>query len=116
MNLINRLKMSGEEIHLQDFAASYQHAIVQSLVTNAIDACKMHNIRTLCLAGGVSANRHLRDVLRTCSADENIHVQFPPPVLCTDNAAMIACAGYYRFIEGKRDDLSMNAEPSLTLQ
>lgn len=115
LNQINQLKMAGEEIPVPDFAASYQHAVVRALVDNTIAACRRKACRRLCLAGGVSANSHLRKIMSERAASDGITLSFPPPVLCTDNAAMIAAAGYYQFIRGIRDDLSMNAYPSLAL-
>lgn len=115
LNRINLAKMQGEEISVCDFAASFQHAVVDSLVTNAISACKINGSKHLCLAGGVSANTYLRNDLRVRAVEDGISVHIPPPILCTDNAAMIASAGYYRYKGGQRDTLSMNAEPSLRL-
>ena len=115
LNQINHLKMSGEEIPLADFAASYQAAIVKVLVENTMEACLQKGCSRLCMAGGVSANTQLRKRMQDAAVSNNIHISFPPPVLCTDNAAMIASAGYYQFIKGERDDLSMNAYPSLSL-
>jgi N6-L-threonylcarbamoyladenine synthase len=115
LNRINQAKMQEEEISVCDFAASFQHAVVKSLVVNAIAACKKSRLGHLCLAGGVSANTYLRSFLQAKAEDEGIAVHIPPPVLCTDNAAMIASAGFYRFQAGQRDTLSMNAEPSLRL-
>ena len=115
LNKINQAKMQDEEISVSDFAASFQHAIVDSLVTNAIAACKMNGIKNLCLAGGVSANSYLRDYSKTMAKENGITVHIPPSILCTDNAAMIASAGYFRFQNGQRDKLSMNADPSLRL-
>lgn len=115
LNQINQLKMTSEEIPVSDFAASYQHAIVEVLVQNSILACRQKHCNRLCMAGGVSANSYLRKIMKESAESQDIHVSFPPPVLCTDNAAMIASAGYYEFIRGVRDDLSLNAYPSLSL-
>ncbi len=115
LNQINQLKMTSEEIPLADFAASYQAAIVKVLVENAIEACIQKRCSRLCMAGGVSANSVLRRTIMEKALLEKIDVSFPPPVLCTDNAAMIASAGYYQFMKGERDELSMNAYPSLSL-
>ena len=115
LNQINHLKMANEEIPLADFAASYQAAIVKVLVENTMEACLQKDCMRLCMAGGVSANSHLRKMMKEAAKENHIMLSFPDPVLCTDNAAMIASAGYYQYIKGKRDDLSMNAYPSLAL-
>ena len=115
LNQINHLKMANEEIPLADFAASYQAAIVKVLVENTMEACLQKDCLRLCMAGGVSANSHLRKMMKEAAKENHIMLSFPDPVLCTDNAAMIASAGYYQYIKGKRDDLSMNAYPSLAL-
>jgi len=115
LNQINHIKMSNEELPLSDFAASYQAAIVKVLVENTIEACIQNKCDRLCMAGGVSANSYLRKRMQEESAANHIQLSFPAAVLCTDNAAMIASAGYYQYIKGERDDLSMNAYPSLAL-
>lgn len=115
LNQINHLKMADEEIPLADFAASYQAAIVKVLVENTLEACSQKGCMRLCMAGGVSANSQLRARMLDAAKEKHILLSFPAPVLCTDNAAMIASAGYYQFIKGERDDLSMNAYPSLAL-
>ncbi|MEI8198514.1 MAG: tRNA (adenosine(37)-N6)-threonylcarbamoyltransferase complex transferase subunit TsaD [Eubacteriales bacterium] len=115
LNQINHLKMTNEEIPLADFAASYQAAIVKVLVENTLEACSQKGCMRLCMAGGVSANSQLRARMQEAAKAKHILLSFPAPVLCTDNAAMIASAGYYQFIKGERDDLSMNAYPSLAL-
>ena len=75
----------------------------------------MTGINKLCLAGGVSANSFLREVMDKEGKKNNIELYYPKLGLCTDNAAMIASAGYYEFIKGTRHDLSLNAVPSLKL-
>ncbi len=115
LNQLNQLKMINETLPLADFTASYQRIIADTLVDHAIKACQLTGCNRLCLAGGVSANKKLRQVLAEKSATHGITATYPPLVLCTDNAAMIAAAGYYHYLRGERDDLSLNATPSLTL-
>ena len=115
LNQINQLKMHSETFLLADFVASYQYAIVDVLASHAIEACIRKGCKRLCLAGGVSANTRLRHEMdRRCNINE-IKLTYPPIELCTDNAAMIAAAGYYQYLRGDRDDLSLNAIPSLQL-
>jgi N6-L-threonylcarbamoyladenine synthase len=68
------------------------------------------------LAGGVASNSRLRELLKQRGEKEGIKVLYPSPILCTDNAAMIGCAAYYRFIKGKRSDFDLNAMPNLSLE
>ena len=85
------------------------------LENNIKKAIKETGIRKIVLAGGVSANSYIRERLEKLAKKENLEIYFPELVLCTDNAAMIASAGYYNFIKGKKSDLTLNAIPNLTL-
>lgn len=115
LNQLNELKMKGDGFNLADFVASYQQHIANELVRNTIKAVEKTGENTICLAGGVSANSFLRrEIDRECE-NKNIRVFYPDLKLCTDNAAMIASAGYFEYINGKRMDLSLNAIPSLSL-
>jgi N6-L-threonylcarbamoyladenine synthase len=102
-------------IRLPDFAASYQQAIVDYLTDHAIAAARSYGLRRLAVAGGVSANHCLRESLRQRAGEAPLDFLCPPLELCTDNAAMIAAAGYYAFGGGRRDALSLNAQPTLEL-
>lgn len=112
LNMINQLHMNGQDIDLADFSASYQNAITDVLVENSINACKSLTCYNLCMAGGVSANTFLRTKMSSRAREESINIYYPPVSLCTDNASMVASAGYYSYQNGIRDDLSMNAYPS----
>ncbi|TDT50282.1 tRNA (adenosine(37)-N6)-threonylcarbamoyltransferase complex transferase subunit TsaD [Fonticella tunisiensis] len=115
LNYLNKMKMQGIEVNRADVAASFQQSVVEVLSEKAVRAVKYKNSKTLCLAGGVAANTALREELeRKCSMEE-IEFLYPPVVLCTDNAAMIACAGYYEYINGRISKLSLNAIPSLKI-
>ena len=115
LNQLNELKMRGEEPDLADFAASYQYHIAMELVRNTVEAVKMTGIRKVCLAGGVSANSFLRNLIDETSTKGKFDVYYPDLKLCTDNGAMIAAAGYYEYIRGVRHGLDLNAIPSLSL-
>ncbi|HEY3062940.1 MAG TPA: tRNA (adenosine(37)-N6)-threonylcarbamoyltransferase complex transferase subunit TsaD [Chloroflexota bacterium] len=95
-----------------DLAASFQAAVVDVLAVKAARAAAEFGAQRLALGGGVAANRAL---LRRVEELAQLPVVCPPPALCTDNAAMIAAAGYFRFIAGQRDDLSLDVEPSLPI-
>jgi N6-L-threonylcarbamoyladenine synthase len=95
-----------------DLAASFQEAVVDVLVTKTIQAAQVYSARAILVAGGVSANSALR---REMQARTPVPLHIPPIWLCTDNAAMIAGAGYYRFIRGQRDALNMDVLPNWPL-
>ena len=115
LNYINKANMMGEEINTADLCASFQEAVVESLVSRSIGCAKELGYKKLALAGGVSANSRLRAVMQEECAKEGISCCYPEPIFCTDNAAMIASAGYYEYLNGVRSDSSLNAVPSLRL-
>lgn len=98
-----------------DIAASFQKAVVDALVEKAMLAAQEQKAPAIALAGGVASNSLLRATLSRRAADLGIGCYIPPPVLCTDNAAMIGSAGFYRLMEGDLAGLDLNAMPSLPL-
>lgn len=94
-----------------DIAASFQHAVVDTLVKKCVKALKQTGMSRLVIAGGVSANTHLRELLTSELAKIQATVHYAPPALCTDNGAMIAYAGYERLAAGQADDLSVSCVP-----
>ena len=97
-----------ERYSMPDWAASVQEAIVEVLVTKTIRAAKRFNAVSVLAAGGVAANSRLQSSLREACAAVGLPVVIPPPILCTDNAAMIATAGHYHFQAGKINDLTLD--------
>lgn len=87
--------------------------MTEQLLENTRKAIKLFNIDKLALAGGVSANSYIRSEILKLEQSENIKVYLPDLKLCTDNAAMIASSGYYRFINGDISDYTLNAKPNL---
>jgi N6-L-threonylcarbamoyladenine synthase len=95
-----------------DLAASFQEAVVDVLVTKTIAAAQKQRAKLILLAGGVAANSSLRQMM---TQQSTIPVLIPPIKLCTDNAAMVAACGYYRFQAGQRDNWNLEVIPSLRL-
>ena len=116
LNYINSEKMKGHALKKADIAASFQSAVVEVLVHKAFEAIREAGRDTLVLAGGVAANAALEKRLRMVAEAERIRYLYPPPRLCTDNAAMIACRGAYQAAAGKYSDLYLNAVPGLDFQ
>lgn len=115
LNLINQTRLKGEDVRVNDFAASYQDAVCSILCDRLDKAIKQTNMKKICLAGGVSANSCLRKKITELSKKRHCALCLPKMAYCTDNAAMIASAGYYDFRKGVRDGLDMNAYPSLEM-
>lgn len=115
VNLMHNASQKGEEISKADIAASFQRAVCDTLTLKAVHAAKEHGFNTLALAGGVSANRALRSSLARACEEQGIRFCCPDFRYCTDNAAMIACAGHYALMAGELSGLDLNAAPELPL-
>jgi N6-L-threonylcarbamoyladenine synthase len=100
---------------LADFCASFQRTVVEVLVRKTRAAVRAEGFGHVQVCGGVAANSQLRRDLRAAGAADGFEVFVPPPRRCTDNAAMIAAAGFHRLARGERADLTLNADPSLPL-
>ncbi|HEX3758377.1 MAG TPA: tRNA (adenosine(37)-N6)-threonylcarbamoyltransferase complex transferase subunit TsaD [Kofleriaceae bacterium] len=100
---------------LADLCASYQAAIVEVLVRKTRRAARREGLTHVQICGGVAANAGLRAAMRAAGAEDEFQVHVPPPARCTDNAAMIAAAGYHRLMRGDRDGLDLDAVPSAPL-
>jgi N6-L-threonylcarbamoyladenine synthase len=109
---VRRLEGLASPLPIADIAASFQQAVVDVLVMKTVSAAEKFNVRGILVAGGVSANKSLR---QTILEKAPCPVYIPPIWLCTDNAAMIAGTGYYRFITGQRDSLDMDVLPNWPL-
>lgn len=103
------------DINKADLCLSFEKSAADMLENNIKKAIQKTKMKKLVLAGGVSANSYIRNRIDELSKKEKIEVYYPELILCTDNAAMIASAGYYDYINGKKSDLTLNAVPNLKL-
>ena len=115
INYLHKEKQAGREISRDDVAASFQEAIVDVLVKKSIQALEATGLKKIVLAGGVSANKTLQEELARAASAVGVSLVYPKQVLCTDNAVMIACRGYYKFINKEISGLDLNADPALKL-
>lgn len=115
LNYLNGCQMKGIPIVQADVAASFQKAVTDVLIGNAMKAIDEFKIDKFAIAGGVASNGMLREGMREACVKKGVAFYHPSPIFCTDNAAMIGVAAYYDFINGKRDVLDLNAVPNLKL-
>ena len=115
LNYINGCNMKGIEVVQADVAASFQKAVTDVLVGNAMKAIDEFKMDKFSIAGGVASNGTLREAMREACEKKGVKFYHPSPIFCTDNAAMIGAAAYYDFLAGKRDGLDLNAVPNLKL-
>ena len=116
INYVHKLEQKNEQIVIEDICTSFEHQAVDGLVEKTIKAAKNYGFKKIAIAGGVAANSYLREKMTTEAQKQGIEVFYPPIVLCTDNAAMIGCQGYYDLINNYSIcDLSLSPDPSLKL-
>lgn len=109
INLIHKMKQNNEDIPVADIAASFQYCVCDVLASRLIDVAKAEGVSDVCLAGGVAANLKLRELTEKYASENGIKLHFPPLVLCTDNAAMIAARGYFEYKKGNFAKSDLNA-------
>ena len=111
---IINLHHKNPDINKANLCASFEKNVTEILLENTIEAAKKLNINKIALAGGVSANSYIRQEFLKLQA-KGYEIYYPEMILCTDNAAMIASAGYYNFMAGKVSDMYLNAIPNLKI-
>ena len=109
---VRKLEAENRPLPVNNLAASFQAAVVDTLFSKSMKAAHEYGVKEIVVAGGVSANRVLRDAFLN---QQEFVVHIPPLNLCTDNAAMIGAAGYYHYIQGQRDPLDLDVNPTWPL-
>ncbi|MCL2287058.1 MAG: tRNA (adenosine(37)-N6)-threonylcarbamoyltransferase complex transferase subunit TsaD [Firmicutes bacterium] len=108
---VMQYKAKHTDTPVADIAASFQKAVVDVLVDRTVTACLREGYSTVALAGGVACNKGLRTAMEAACKEKGLRLFMPQPIYCTDNAAMIACRGYYSLVAGKADGWDLNAFP-----
>lgn len=116
INTIHNAKQKGEEISVPDLGASFQRAVVSFLCDNTEKAMKLHKMKKLAVAGGVSANSVLRREIKNLCEKNNWELFLPELSLCSDNAAMVGAQAYYEYLSGNRAPLSLNAYATMSIE
>jgi len=112
INLVHNETQRGNEIRKADLARSFQDTAVDQLARKSVLAIKKYNIKNMVIAGGVSANRFLRNAIQQVADEYNVELTIPRMTYCTDNAAMIGAAAYPLYLKGEFADLTLNATSS----
>ena len=116
INLAHNEEQRGNELRNADLAASFQKVAVESITNKVRKAIIDKEIKNVIVAGGVAANKILRAAMQELTDELNVELSIPPMKYCTDNAAMIAAAGYYAYKDGRRADLALNSKSQDTLK
>lgn len=110
INLNHNLEQRNEQLNKEDLATSFQNVAITEIINKTRKAIKEENIKTLIVAGGVAANQGLREEVTKLGKELGVDVTIPPMKYCTDNATMIAAAGYYAYKDGRIADLTLNSK------
>ena len=116
INLVHNEEQKQNAINKEDLCASFQNVVIETLSKKTVQAMEEYNIRNFVLAGGVSANKGIRDKMKFICTSRGINYTFPDIKYCTDNAAMIAAAGYFAYLDGRKADFTLNAYSNLELK
>ena len=115
LNLLHNAEQRGMAISLPDLAASFQKTVVDQLAGNLLRAAEDTGVKTLVLAGGVSANSGLRSRMESECRKRGLSLYRPPLELCGDNAAMVGAQAYYEYLAGTRAGLDLNAAATMPI-
>ena len=110
INLAHNEEQRGNKLNEADLATSFQKVAIESITTKIRKAIIEKNIKTVIVAGGVAANQGLRTAMQEVAEELNVDLSIPPMKYCTDNATMIAAAGYYAYLDGRRAELTLNSK------
>ena len=110
INLNHNLEQRNEQLNKEDLATSFQNVAITEIINKTRKAIKEENIKTLIVAGGVAANQGLREEVTKLGKELGVDVTIPSMKYCTDNATMIAAAGYYAYKDGRIADLTLNSK------
>lgn len=116
INLCHNEEQRGESVNVNDLCCSFQKIVESTLVKKTMKAMEDYDCKNLILAGGVSANTGIRDAFKEACEKRKINYTFPDLKYCTDNAAMVAAAGFYAYKIGRRADLTLNAQSTMELK
>lgn len=116
INLAHNEEQRGEELRKSDLATSFQKVAIESIVSKVKKAIEEKNIKNVIVAGGVAANNGLREKMQEMTEELGVELYIPPMKYCTDNGTMIAAAGYYAYLDGRRADLTLNSKSQDTLK
>ena len=116
INLVHNEEQRGENIRKADLATSFQKVAVESIINKTRKAIIEKNIKNVIIAGGVAANNGLRTAMKELTDELGVELSIPPMKYCTDNATMIAAAGYYAYKDGRKADLTLNSKSQDTLK
>ncbi len=116
INLAHNEEQRGNDLNQADLATSFQKVAIESITSKAKKAILDKKIKNVIVAGGVAANKGLRSAMEELCKELNVDLSIPPMKYCTDNGTMIAAAGYYAYLDGRRADLSLNSKSQDTLK
>ena len=116
INLAHNLNQKNEPLNKEDLACSFQTVVVDTITKKTKKALQEYHVKNFIMAGGVAANKKLRESLKEMCTEEKVTFTFPELKYCTDNATMIAVAAYYAFQRGDQSNLILNSKSTMELK